>query len=572
MAEQFKIPQIDYTSRDFVSIRDDLIKRIPFFTPEWTDHNPTDFGIVLVELFAYVADILHFYIDKQAAEGFLDTAKLRQSVINLLKLIDYRPHGPTAATVDLVFSLPAVQTSDVLIPKGTLVSTQSLAGEEIVYFETVQSLTIPAGSLSGTVGAEEGRTFEENFTSNGQKFQKFTLSRSSVLDNTIKVFVNEGIVEEQWIRLDSFALASPTDKIYVVSFDADNKATIEFGDGGQGKVPVNNAAIRIVYKVGGGLKGNVGANTITQVVSTILHGGSPIQVSVTNPNPATGGGDAQSITDAKIQGPLTLKTLNRAVTLEDIKALALQVSGVAKARAVQVQPTILREVNLYIAPSGGGLPSATLLNNVLAFLDDKKIAGNIIIALPPRYVKFLAKGTVYVKSNFIQQDVINAVNSAIDSFFSFNNPSVDFGGSVRLSDFFALIDNTEGVDYVDFDYIHFDPLDTVRLDVWNGDSQFVLIELSEKSVDEEITVNFFSDTQFSVSGSVSGPQTSTGVVGSDYVMDGGQLKFRIAAGTVPNKVGDRARFRSMKQLGNVILLDDEIIQKGTIQLSFVGGA
>jgi hypothetical protein len=57
----------------------------PLNTEEWTDHNPTDFRIVLVELLAYVADLLPYCIDRVAAEAFLPTANKRESAIKLLK-------------------------------------------------------------------------------------------------------------------------------------------------------------------------------------------------------------------------------------------------------------------------------------------------------------------------------------------------------------------------------------------------------------------------------------------------------------------------------------------------------
>ncbi|MFC1707096.1 hypothetical protein ACFL59_09790, partial [Planctomycetota bacterium] len=72
-----RVPPISYDSRDYESIRDDMVRAIPFYTEEWTDHNPTDFGIVLIELLAFVADCLHYYIDRAAAEAFLPTALKR---------------------------------------------------------------------------------------------------------------------------------------------------------------------------------------------------------------------------------------------------------------------------------------------------------------------------------------------------------------------------------------------------------------------------------------------------------------------------------------------------------------
>ena len=114
-----KVPQIDYTSKDFESLINDLVNRIQFFNPEWTDFNESDFGITLLELYAYVADGLHYQIDRQANECFLPTAIKRESVVSLLKLIDYELPSAQPASVDLTFTLGSTEASDVLILAGT---------------------------------------------------------------------------------------------------------------------------------------------------------------------------------------------------------------------------------------------------------------------------------------------------------------------------------------------------------------------------------------------------------------------------------------------------------------------
>jgi hypothetical protein len=68
---------IDYLARDYNSFRQALIDLIPAKLPEWTDRSESSFGIVLIELFAYMADILSYYQDRLANEAFLTTAQER---------------------------------------------------------------------------------------------------------------------------------------------------------------------------------------------------------------------------------------------------------------------------------------------------------------------------------------------------------------------------------------------------------------------------------------------------------------------------------------------------------------
>src|SRR5882724_8471277 len=98
---------IDYSSRDYASLRADLIARIPSMIPEWTNRSPSDFGMVMIEEFSYVGDGLHYYIDRVVNEAFLGTAVQRSSVLALARMLDYRPTRRSAAAVVIGFTISA---------------------------------------------------------------------------------------------------------------------------------------------------------------------------------------------------------------------------------------------------------------------------------------------------------------------------------------------------------------------------------------------------------------------------------------------------------------------------------
>ena len=110
---------IGYINKDYESIRQELLAKIPQLTDRWTDFNHSDLGVVLLDLFCGVGDMLAYYLDAQAAEAFLPTARQRQNVINLCKLIDYRLDSPVASTTTLRFRLSAPLGKDLTIPAGT---------------------------------------------------------------------------------------------------------------------------------------------------------------------------------------------------------------------------------------------------------------------------------------------------------------------------------------------------------------------------------------------------------------------------------------------------------------------
>ena len=111
---------ISYSNKDYESLRQELLARVPQLTNRWTDFNESDLGVVLLELFCGVGDMLAYYLDAQAAEAFLPTARQRQNVINLCKLIGYRLDSPVAATTVLRFALSTASADDITIPVRTV--------------------------------------------------------------------------------------------------------------------------------------------------------------------------------------------------------------------------------------------------------------------------------------------------------------------------------------------------------------------------------------------------------------------------------------------------------------------
>ena len=78
----------DYFAKDFVTIRDELLQRLPTISEgAITDLNESSVGTTLLELFASTADLLAFYLDTQALETYLSTVRQPENVYRLTKLI-----------------------------------------------------------------------------------------------------------------------------------------------------------------------------------------------------------------------------------------------------------------------------------------------------------------------------------------------------------------------------------------------------------------------------------------------------------------------------------------------------
>lgn len=85
-------PALDYLAKDYASFRRLMLDLLPQLNPQYTERNPADLGIALIELLAYRADRLSYFQDSVANEAYLDTLRQRISARRHARLIDYRMH------------------------------------------------------------------------------------------------------------------------------------------------------------------------------------------------------------------------------------------------------------------------------------------------------------------------------------------------------------------------------------------------------------------------------------------------------------------------------------------------
>jgi len=480
---------IDYLARDYNSFRQALIDLIPAKLPEWTDRSEADFGIVLIELFSYMADILSYYQDRLANEAFLTTAQERRSVIQHLRLIGYEmaPAAPATAKLSLIVGNNVTQAVEVR--KGDQFATASAKDRKSVTFEYTDDkpLVIDFSALKlapdsatkddGTplkgfkqtdplIPVREGRTIlsEVVGVSDGSPNQQFKLAQPGVLPDSLVITVATSPPTPPW-RLRKTLVFSPpafspdqlaaleqagrigstlgfsrnADTDYATETDENNVTTVIFGDGQYGQIPPPNAQILATYRVGGGRVGNVGARQITRIANAPQLQLLPARV--VNVDPASGGADIESIDHAVKFAPTVFASMQRAVTADDYVAQARLFPGVSKARAVAGN---WNTMTLYIAPAGSGdPPSDVLKNSLLAYFEDKRMVTSVIQIEKPNYVRVVIEAEVGVLPYFDKETVKGDVAAAIQNLLDFEN--VDFKQVLFLSNIYEVIQKTLGV-------------------------------------------------------------------------------------------------------------------------------
>src|SRR5580698_6694740 len=95
---------IDYTSKDWTGFVTSMLNYASVIMPQWDTSSEGDFGVMLIELVAYVCDILSFYGDRLTQEAYLPTATQRLSIINLAQLLGYVPAQGSPASGTVTFA------------------------------------------------------------------------------------------------------------------------------------------------------------------------------------------------------------------------------------------------------------------------------------------------------------------------------------------------------------------------------------------------------------------------------------------------------------------------------------
>jgi hypothetical protein len=359
---------VDYTDKDYYSLRDALVSRVINRIPEWTGTDPNDFGLALIEAFSYMGDVISYYIDRAANEMSLQTASQRSSIMNLARMYGYTPSGYQSANVDVAFTNSS--GVDITLPVGTQLAGQYLNGDTLinVIFETAEEAVVPAnGSVAGITAyhgenvswlypTEGGLAGELVGSSNGTPNQSFRLLENQVVDGSVQVFVQRNGTYEEWSHIDRLTDAGASDSVFTTYLDADNFVYVVFGDSVSGRIPVTHAQIKAQYVKGGGSLGRIPSNTLTYInhipnVSDISSIASKITIS--QADPATGGLDPETSDIIRQVAPFALTAFDRAVTLDDYANLCLNSTVVGKANATAESFT---SVTVYLAPAAENSP------------------------------------------------------------------------------------------------------------------------------------------------------------------------------------------------------------------------
>jgi len=333
-------------------------------------------------------------------------------------------------------------------------------------------------------------------TSNGQPAQEFRLLNHNLLkpegpEEVVEVSLDEN-QWEVWQPVLDFGNSTPSDKHYVldpISGEVEFGPAIRQRNGTEpqfGAIPPNRSIIRIhSYRIGGGVRGNVGTGRVRVLKSTLTYVSS-----VVNRSPITGGLEAQSLEDARLRSPALLRTRHRAVTADDYEFLAGQIEGVGRVRCLQPQPNAAEPIApntimLLVIPSQPPLDEDEMdrhidlhealavqerrpaieaaLQNQLALspstvvrlkdhLDSRRLLTTRLEIQQPRYIWVTVQTRIKTLPKAEPERVRYAVKAALYRFLNpvFGGPDENgwpFGRALTIDKVYALIQTVPGVEY-----------------------------------------------------------------------------------------------------------------------------
>lgn len=258
------------------------------------------------------------------------------------------------------------------------------------------------------------------------------------------------VADVLWTEAPTLYQASPGARVYQTRQDDDGLTTVEFGDGVEGaRLPSGQSNVRARYRKGLGVAGNVAAGQLTTLLSR------PLGVSeVVNPEPATGGEDGELLERARDNAPLTVLTLDRAVSITDYASFARAFAGIDKAHALWIPAGPAQGVFLTIAGVDGAVvpPSGATFASLGAALRNH---GDALVPLHLRNhlgVRFRVRLSVKVLASHETDPVLQALEAALRAHFSFARRQ--FGQTVSVDEVAAVAQAVAGVQAVHVTRLH----------------------------------------------------------------------------------------------------------------------
>ena len=390
--------RINYTSRDYTAILDDLINSIPGITEKWNTTDQNDPGMVLVKLIAMLGDMLNFEQDMQTLEIYPSTVTQRKNAASIYKLIGYKMKWYRSATC--IANVVNTYTNAAYLPRFCTFTTEN---NDIVY-STFNYYDLPSNSANNgnevTVELVQGipvtpvrnsgdpypsdtlpwhYVYDYNYTIDDMTSQnRIYLPDTNIDQDHIIVVDDKG---NEWILQDNIYLTSDTGRFFEFDIDVNDRPYLEFIDYWKN---YNVTKFKIFYLKSLGQDGQVYTGTLKRITGNVWTrlrtGSSNSTYNVSSyinfiHHDSTLGYNPETPDEARKESTKYLNTLDTLITLADFERATLRLPGVANVRATDLtnDPGIRTPFYIGDVDKDGEITGDVLVDDPTADTDLQKV-------------------------------------------------------------------------------------------------------------------------------------------------------------------------------------------------------
>jgi hypothetical protein len=449
------------TELDFDAIKENLKTYLknPTVNPTFQDYDFDSSALsVLIDLLAYNTHYNAYYLNMVANESFLDTAKLRESVVSHAKTLGYTPYSvkSSVAFVNLELLSDNSNVGEVIIPERYKILSSQIDGVSYTFHVLEDAKATKSGSsyYFENIPIYEGELVNYNFNYYEQTNPKqiFKLPEENIDTTTIKVVVLPSAFNSNssvYSKVDEVLDVTKDSEVYFLQESKDGRYEIYFGDGIVGKKLTDGSLVQVSYLVTNGSLANkantfIATSSVVDSLSEIIPNGSIIVSSVAE---AAGGSERQEIDSIKYSAITKYSTQNRLVTYNDYSSYILSnypnVDSLSVWGGEDENPPIYGKVFISIKPKENYFISETEKQRIIEdIIGPKSIISIQSLIKDPEYlyVKINNSVTYNSKKSIITQEALKTlIKNTITNYFNLNVSK--FNSTFALSKLQEEIDN-----------------------------------------------------------------------------------------------------------------------------------
>lgn len=474
----------DLTKRDFQNTKSELITFLGNYYPEvWNDFYDSTPGMVFLDAFAYMNDIVQNYIDRAQRESYPMTSEIPSNIRDWAYFAGVGIPGAVSASTQVTFEIDVSTLSGVfatsllpgdiitIYPNTNFINENYYSleknGLEFIYFlaeSNDNQLNVDVATndkFRFTVTLKEGTFYKDTFTATGKDFESFTTTNTAVSSTNFRVFVNG--VEKKIVTNFELLEANQSDADGIYTYNDDGKVNIVFGNESLGFQCSPGDEVGIVYL---STKGNLGnslvRNSLVDETIDISVERPSIATTITGEasvlrNTASGGGSTVELSNKDMfLITLLMQSNNRLVTEDDYTAFIALFNGKnggnLKGRAFLYQYDEVANIIVVplLVPSGEygysefnvgetttGLEYPAVITELLDAINEKKMLTDRVFPVSGVVQQLKFRIRLELSQYLPRNEIEEKIKAILQHYFA----ELNFSESGKLSDLYYEIES-----------------------------------------------------------------------------------------------------------------------------------